>query len=1354
MKKFMALTLALTIVSAALPVGAAKPAGLKDVEQTATAESVTASIPALNERKIIESRNFDVNVTMANVGAESKSYAIYVYSDEKIISSETAVVEANSTIAKSVKVKDCKQGPQTLKVEVKAEGKNILTQDYEVNVIVPYKSQFMDWASGHGLCGYKTEYYWNLVGWNSIRTSYEWNSIERTEGVYDFSGWLQATKPFMKDSTKLVYLVTYNNPLYNGRTDTMARQYGPKTKREFDAYAKYAAKAAEENPNIKYFELYNEPNIGFWKPSPNVDDYTYLCEIAAREIKKVRPDAVVTVGAMAGANAAWPKNMYARNAFSSMDSISYHPYVYPAKADVSAQTSIDGIHDLILTNGGWKEGIITEMGWPTHEGGTGITGEQQSIEFVKAYIMSDANGVDVSNMYRENDPGRNKSYNEDNFGMVYYEGNPKETISSVKELNQRTNGAIYMGEIELPNDMVAHMYLRDQKLEVAAWNKAGGENESDVYDFGTKLTAYDRYGNNIGSDTKIELGESPVWLEGFSTDTIAQNVYYNVKKSLDHSREQFAELEDNKGFKDVMNMLYAELENFKFDVMPSAEKAEEFMQNYYAIGDKMIEMYKSGELEGDIKDITGMLYMVYLSGKPVMNMYLASVNSDESYILQNTDKVKAARKEITELADDGTLSYAEAVVKYAEETAEDATVLLKSADKSRMKCGILKAWDALSGIVADWAVEVAAVEEKEYNDILMQIPSSEAVIETNIPKIFNISFYNYSPKTISGVVELVSPSGNVVGTSEEATLESGESMSLPLEALIENLEDSDKDYMLRFVQDGRVLKESRAPIQLKVSLDVQMTLVETKFDDINTISVDLENLTSEMINAVVEIKAPEGWKLSADSQKVVLAGNETNKVSFGVVNKVAVPYHFYAFEVTVKNEADKIIYNNKLPLTFTQIVKAEREYSTANFDGDISDWADAYPIYLGIPEDVTSYEDWQEADVAARVLTKWDEKYLYLLVDVFDNSHINGKVSGQIWDGDCVQVSIDPNNDKDDKKYQTEDYEYGFAYTDMNGNTSYSWYTNPSSHTAGDEPGDYSVMLRDNTTKLSRYLIRLPQSAVTPLTLREGSVFGYNVAINDADFTARERLIEYVPGTAAAKRPSIYPDYVLIGKEETPTGKSICPIPSGMKVSENDEQKTEQSFKDIKGHWAEDMIETFSKRGYVSGIGDNLFAPDKTVSRAEFITMMTNFAGITTKENKQISMFAENEETKVLAPKSYFDVERDAWYAQNVYDAKQAGIISGFVANAYFYPEREITREEVCTIIDSYLANNGDTSVSIKAINEFLDSSEVSDGALKSVMNLYGLGILKGNGSGEINPKSALTRAEAVAFLTAVMNMK
>lgn len=46
-------------------------------------------------------------------------------------------------------------------------------------------------------------------------------------------------------------------------------------------------------------------------------------------------------------------------------------------------------------------------------------------------------------------------------------------------------------------------------------------------------------------------------------------------------------------------------------------------------------------------------------------------------------------------------------------------------------------------------------------------------------------------------------------------------------------------------------------------------------------------------------------------------------------------------------------------------------------------------------------------------------------------------------------------------------------------------------------------------------------------------------------------------------------------------------------------------FRDSRGHWAGDEIDAFVRRGIISGYGDNTFRPENSISRAEFITLLS-----------------------------------------------------------------------------------------------------------------------------------------------------
>ncbi|MBR5535738.1 MAG: S-layer homology domain-containing protein [Clostridia bacterium] len=55
---------------------------------------------------------------------------------------------------------------------------------------------------------------------------------------------------------------------------------------------------------------------------------------------------------------------------------------------------------------------------------------------------------------------------------------------------------------------------------------------------------------------------------------------------------------------------------------------------------------------------------------------------------------------------------------------------------------------------------------------------------------------------------------------------------------------------------------------------------------------------------------------------------------------------------------------------------------------------------------------------------------------------------------------------------------------------------------------------------------------------------------------------------------------------------------------EKKEKKNMDKFTDIKGHWAEDVINEAAEEGIVNGRGDGTFRPDEPITRAEALAMV------------------------------------------------------------------------------------------------------------------------------------------------------
>jgi len=59
--------------------------------------------------------------------------------------------------------------------------------------------------------------------------------------------------------------------------------------------------------------------------------------------------------------------------------------------------------------------------------------------------------------------------------------------------------------------------------------------------------------------------------------------------------------------------------------------------------------------------------------------------------------------------------------------------------------------------------------------------------------------------------------------------------------------------------------------------------------------------------------------------------------------------------------------------------------------------------------------------------------------------------------------------------------------------------------------------------------------------------------------------------------------------------------------------------KDIEGHWAEDVIETWMDRNWVRGYPDGSFKPNNAVTRAEYMVLVNQAFGYVTPQGNLFS---------------------------------------------------------------------------------------------------------------------------------------
>jgi len=108
------------------------------------------------------------------------------------------------------------------------------------------------------------------------------------------------------------------------------------------------------------------------------------------------------------------------------------------------------------------------------------------------------------------------------------------------------------------------------------------------------------------------------------------------------------------------------------------------------------------------------------------------------------------------------------------------------------------------------------------------------------------------------------------------------------------------------------------------------------------------------------------------------------------------------------------------------------------------------------------------------------------------------------------------------------------------------------------------------------------------------------------------------------------------------------------------------TFTDVpKDYWAGAEIEALSEKGIISGMGGGLFAPEQTLTRAQFAKMMV--------------LAVNGKEPSPATAGQFSDVTQSAWYAPYVAEGVRLGLFNGF-ADGSFHPNDAVTREQMLAI--------------------------------------------------------------------------
>lgn len=333
---------------------------------------------------------------------------------------------------------------------------------------------------------------------------------------------------------------------------------------------------------------------------------------------------------------------------------------------------------------------------------------------------------------------------------------------------------------------------------------------------------------------------------------------------------------------------------------------------------------------------------------------------------------------------------------------------------------------------------------------------------------------------------------------------------------------------VRVISNGNVMGQFSVPIEMGDICTVNPDVVFTDDGHEFKLSVQVINENStKPLTGTINLLAPAA--LIGNTKASVpfeIPAGENKAVLIDVPAEMANTFHTAKVEVVLESGAKHTVTK---PVSFLYAIEAPKDMK---LDGVIDEqWADAMEFTAGEKNwenDNSSDIDWPGNTAKGYVM--WDNEYLYVAVEAYDESHYQTATGTSIWLGDSIQMAIDVS------RFTVPGYtgynEIGFSLNSETGAIeNWNWYAAPGENVS--EGGIFKIV-RDEDACTTTYEVALPWSEQLPageeLDLKS---VGFSLIVNensldeDGDPTGRTGWIEYMSGIGRRKDPTVFGDLVL-----------------------------------------------------------------------------------------------------------------------------------------------------------------------------------------------------------------------------------
>ena len=300
-----------------------------------------------------------------------------------------------------------------------------------------------------------------------LRDELSWGGVEREKGTFGFPPYYDRYMTTAGDlGLRPLIIFDYGNRHYD-------KGMAPVSAEAVAAFVRYCTTLMGRYRRVcRHWEVWNEPNIFFWKPKPNVGDYTKLLRAVYPAAKKAHPEATIVGVCTAGTNLKFVEGVLERGGGKFMDAISVHPYRYPRSPEESDFLGEMARLKALLDkhDAGHLKVWLTELGYPTHVGNRGLPQHRSAAYLVRLMLQAlSLPFIERLFVYDFQDDGTTPHYNEHNFGLIRLDHSPKVGYAAHCTTARLLHRKRFRRSLAAGDHIVCYEFAGDTGTVLAAW---------------------------------------------------------------------------------------------------------------------------------------------------------------------------------------------------------------------------------------------------------------------------------------------------------------------------------------------------------------------------------------------------------------------------------------------------------------------------------------------------------------------------------------------------------------------------------------------------------------------------------------------------------------------------------------------------------------------------------------------------------------------------------------------------------------------------------------------------------------------------------------------------------------------